>query len=144
MHYLKRSLSEQEKRHFGHFGHFTLNARWLAPYLPGQRGLLVVFLMGVQRLWKDRQDLDICKGQRSVHEFVSASISEPKLLGWHSATTASVLEMLWTSCSRSLVVSAALFLVWKFVVEETCHHSWCQTLCSLPWCSGSRLTRRAA
>lgn len=78
MHYLKRSLSKQGKRHFGPV---TLNARRLASYLPGQRGLC-----GVTRMYA--RVGDIC----TWNEFISASISEPKLLGWHSATTASVLE----------------------------------------------------
>lgn len=39
---------------------------------------------------------EICKGLDVCvwNEFISASFSEPKLLGWHSATTASVLEVL--------------------------------------------------
>lgn len=39
---------------------------------------------------------EICKGLDVCvrNEFISASFSEPKLLAWHSATTASVLQVL--------------------------------------------------
>lgn len=139
MHYLKWSLSEQEKCHFGHL---TLNARGLAPYLPGQRGLLVVCLTGIQRLRKDWQDLGICKGQRSVHDvslLVPPSQSQ-NCWGGIQPLLLQCLKCCELPAPGTLLVLQHCFLFGSLSLKKhvAAHDI---TVCSLPWCSGSRLTR---
>lgn len=68
---------------------------------------------------------EICKGLDICvwNEFISASFSEPKLLGWHSATTASVLEvlsfLLQKHCCFCNIVSCLKVCRWRNIAAAS-------------------------